>query len=64
MLVGVVWLLVDAVLIPGMIRQTKQAMRDRVTLEALSQISATALPYDGAGETLPTPSRATLPVPR
>ncbi len=64
MLIGVVWLLVDAVLIPGMIWQTKQAMRDRVTLEALSQISATALPYARACETLPTPSRAPLPVPR
>ena len=34
--VGIIWVLVDAFLIPGMIRSRQQAIRDRLTLEILS----------------------------
>ena len=50
-LIGVVWLLVNAVLISDIVRQTKQAMRDLI-LKALNRISATSLPYNAAGEML------------
>ncbi len=36
-LIGFIWLLVDAFLIPGMVQQQKDDVRRRLTLEALAQ---------------------------
>lgn len=61
-LIGFLWVLIDGFLIPGMVRQKKQAMRDRMTMEALSYSSADQAALDRPREVVPsTSSTVALP---
>ena len=52
-LIGFLWVLIDAFLIPGMVRQKKQAMRERMTMEALSYSPGEQVSYERGCDVAP-----------